>query len=347
MIKIDVSWIHRINHLSLAATLNKPPARTGSDMTDDLCLVLDIGGTNTRVALTRGHALMAESVKKYPNSDFRDLKSVIDTYLDDQNPGTLDRVCVAAAGPVSGDRAEMTNLDWVIDALDIGSATGSTKVGVINDLQAQGYSLHMLDKNDTRCVLAGTHQVHDNDTKIVIGMGTGFNAAPVFHTSAGRYVPPSEIGHARIAVASAEQAKIVSHIQSTEGFTSNEHVLAGRGLERLDHAINQRQDRRAADIMDAARTGDKTAVEVAKMQAQFAGSVYGDMALANLPLGGLYLIGGVARALEPYLSSDVFSQSFRDKGRFGPFNEQFSVHLVLDDFAALKGCASYIMSRMF
>jgi glucokinase len=148
-------------------------------------------------------------------------------------------------------------------------------------------------------------------------------------------------------VASAEQAKIVAHIQSTEGFTSNEHVLAGRGLERLDHAINQRQDRSAADIMDAARTGDKTAVEVAKMQARFAGSVYGDMALANLPLGGLYLIGGVARALEPYLSSDVFSQSFRDKGRFGAFNEQFSVHLVLDDFAALKGCASYIMSRMF
>jgi len=71
------------------------------------------------------------------------------------------------------------------------------------------------------------------------------------------------------------------------------------------------------------------------------------MALANLPLGGLYLIGGVARALEPYLASDIFAHSFRDKGRFGPFNEQFSVHLVLDDFAALKGCASYIMARAF
>ena len=82
------------------------------------------------------------------------------------------------------------------------------------------------------------------------------------------------------------------------------------------------------------------------MQASFAGAVYGDMALQIFPWG-LYLIGGVARALEPYLSSDIFAHSFREKGRFGPFNEQFSVHLVLDDFAALKGCASYIMARAF
>ena len=259
----------------------------------------------------------------------------------------MDRVCVAAAGPVADDRAEMTNLDWVIDARDISSVSGSAKVGVINDLQAQGHSLHMLDENDTRCVLAGTHQVRESDTKIVIGMGTGFNAAPVFHTSAGRYVPPSEIGHARIAAANAEQAEVVAHIQAIEGFASNEHLLAGRGLERLDHALNNRQDRTASQIMTAAGNGDDTAISVAQMQARFAGSVYGDMALANLPFGGLYLIGGVARALEPYLSSDIFAHSFRDKGRFGPFNEQFSVHLVLDDFAALKGCASYIMARVF
>ena len=99
--------------------------------------------------------------------------------------------------------------------------------------------------------------------------------------------------------------------------------------------------------MEAAGNGDDAATNVANMQASFAGAVYGDMALANLPLGGLYLIGGVARALEPYLASDIFALSFRDKGRFGPYNEQFSVHLVLDDFAALKGCTSYIMARAF
>lgn len=316
-------------------------------MTNDLCLVLDIGGTNTRIALTAGSALITHSVQKFANADFTNLSSVISTYLNAQHPGQLDRVCIAAAGPVSDDRAEMTNLDWTIDARDIATVTKTHKVGVINDLQAQGHSLHTLSPQDTRCVLNGTHQARETDTKIVIGMGTGFNAAPVFHTGDGRLVPPSEIGHARIAPANAAQSEIVAHIQEKEGFVSNEHLLAGRGLERIDHALNARTDRGAAQIMAEAQDGETTAIKTAQMQAKFAGSVYGDMALANLPLGGLFLIGGVARALEPYLTTEDFEQSFRDKGRFGPFNEQFSVHLVLDDFAALKGCASYIMARAF
>jgi glucokinase len=175
-------------------------------------------------------------------------------------------------------------------------------------------------------------------------MGTGFNAAPVYHTNTGTHVPPAEIGHARIAAAGAVQAGVVDAIAQVEGFVSNEHILAGRGLERIDAALNNRQDRSAADIMADAQAGDASAIMVAQTQAQFAGSVYGDMALATLPLGGIYLIGGVARALSPYLSQAVFSDAFCDKGRFAEFNKQFSVHVILDDFAALRGCASFVMS---
>ena len=43
----------------------------GNDMSGDLCLVLDIGGTNTRIALTQGHTLMTDRVQKYANADYR------------------------------------------------------------------------------------------------------------------------------------------------------------------------------------------------------------------------------------------------------------------------------------
>ena len=125
----------------------------GNDMSDNLCLVLDIGGTNTRIALTQRHTLLTDRVQKYANADYPDLAAVIETYLGDQNAGALDRVCVAAAGPVTDDRAEMTNLNWVIDARDISSFTGSAKVSVINDLQAQGHSLHMLAVSYTHLTL--------------------------------------------------------------------------------------------------------------------------------------------------------------------------------------------------
>jgi glucokinase len=62
-----------------------------------------------------------------------------------------------------------------------------------------------------------------------------------------------------------------------------------------------------------------------------------------LPFGGIYLIGGVSRSLKEYLKSESFIKAFRDKGRFSKFNEKFSVQLVKDDFAALKGCRNFIM----
>ena len=56
-------------------------------MSDDLCLVLDIGGTNTRIALTQGHTLLTDRVQKFANADYPNLAAVIETYL-----GTRTRV---------------------------------------------------------------------------------------------------------------------------------------------------------------------------------------------------------------------------------------------------------------
>ena len=65
------------------------------------------------------------------------------------------------------------------------------------------------------------------------------------------------------------------------------------------------------------------------------------MALAHLPLGGIYLVGGVARALQPYMDQHGFRTCFADKGRFSGFMAQFSISVVEDDYAALVGAASY------
>ena len=72
------------------------------------------------------------------------------------------------------------------------------------------------------------------------------------------------------------------------------------------------------------------------------GAVAGDLALSYLPFSGLFLIGGVARAFGPHLGRFGFAEAFADKGRFGPFMDQFPVFLVEDDYAALAGCAAYL-----
>ena len=72
------------------------------------------------------------------------------------------------------------------------------------------------------------------------------------------------------------------------------------------------------------------------------GTVVGNLSLIHLPLGGVYLVGGVARAMAPHLAAMGFAEAFRDKGRFAGFMANFPVHLVTDDFAALTGCAAHL-----
>jgi glucokinase len=51
----------------------------------------------------------------------------------------------------------------------------------------------------------------------------------------------------------------------------------------------------------------------------------------------------VARAVAPYMADMGFADAFRDKGRFAGFMANFGVGIIEDDYAALTGCASYLM----
>ena len=57
-------------------------------------------------------------------------------------------------------------------------------------------------------------------------VGTGFNAAPVYDTADGRYVPPSEAGHASLPVGDEDEFRLARHVARTHGFPEIEEVLA-------------------------------------------------------------------------------------------------------------------------
>ena len=87
---------------------------------------------------------------------------------------------------------------------------------------------------------------------------------------------------------------------------------------------------------------DETARKAVQTFVRILGAVAGDLSLIHLPFGGVYLVGGVARAVSAHFSEFEFESSFRDKGRFAGFMQNFGVSVITDDFAALTGCASYL-----
>ena len=308
-------------------------------------LVADIGGTNSRLAVAStsktNKEIILKNIQKFRNSDFNNFGEVIKKYLSSSDGNLINRMCIAAAGIISETTVEMSNLNWKITVPSLQKAANIEKVLIINDLQAQGYALDFINPKDLETLIEGSHTAVSDNTKLVCGMGTGFNVAIAYQSPFGTFVPASEYGHARITVANKKQNLIVEKLAKNSSFVSYENILAGLGLNRLDQVLNERNDRAPADILAAAKEGDLQAKEVGTQLAGFAGQAFGDFALMNMALGGVYLIGGVARAMMPYLKEENFKKNFYERGNFSEIMKKISIYLILDDYAALKGCANY------
>ena len=273
-----------------------------------LSLVADIGGTNTRVALADGKVVRQGSTRRFRNADHPGLETILRLYLDQAGVAECGGTCVAIAGPVRDGVASMTNLDWTIDNAALTRATGAERVAILNDLQAQGHALGHIAADKLAPVIEGPAQ--DHAAKLVVGAGTGFNAAPVHETPWGRIVAASECGHINMPIRTEADLRLARFVETAHGFPGVEDVLAGRGLERL--------------------------------YVRLMGAELANLALTHLPFGGIFLIGGVARAFQPFFTRFDFAGAFRDKGRFAGFMANFAVTIIEDDYAALTGCAVYL-----
>lgn len=318
-----------------------------------LTVVADIGGTNTRVALARGGRLLAGSLRHFRNAAWRGPEAMLTEYLAtalaarDARP---DLCCVAVAGPVRDGQAVMTNLDWQLTEAALARAIGAGRAVLLNDLQAQGHALGHVDPDRIRTVVDGP--VTAGAPMLVVGLGTGVNAAPVHGTGAGRVVLPSECGHVTLPVTCEDDlafGRFVESLPPEPGRTrraSVEEALSGRGLVNIHRFLAQRAGIRgqgaAADshsVLDALAAGDALARAAVAMQMRLLGQVLGDLALIHMPFGGIHLIGGMARALAPLAPEFGLTSSFRAPRWIDLLDREFRISVIEDDNAALLGCA--------
>ena len=304
----------------------------------DATLVVDIGGTNTRVAWATGPDVDRGTIRRYRNADHTGLTPILGDFLaqDRIRPSAL---CVAAAGPVSEGVLRLTNLDWTVSLDELRRDAGADQVFILNDLQAQGYGIANVTPDVCKTLIEGA-PTSPHATKLVVNVGTGMNVAPIYYPNGRAFVPPAEAGHIALAPQSEAERQFQQFLQTRHGYASVEEALSGRGLEAM-YEMYAGQSVAAADIM--ARLSDDTHAQAAlTLFTSILGQSVADLALIHLPLGGVYLVGGVVRHLTPFLSDFGFREAFNNKGRFSSFMGQFAVRTVEDDYTAICGCAAYV-----
>ena len=78
-----------------------------------MILAGDIGGTNTRLALS--HRSEPVAIETFPSREFETLEDVVSLFLS-RHTTSVHRACFGIAGPVQNGECHATNLPWAVDS---------------------------------------------------------------------------------------------------------------------------------------------------------------------------------------------------------------------------------------
>ncbi|NMG67865.1 glucokinase [Azoarcus indigens] len=296
-------------------------------------LAADIGGSRARLLIGdyRDGRWTERRRTIYPSGDFADLDSLLLAFL---QPGDAPQAaCLALAGPLENGRLRMTNLPWTVDAADLAARFKLRRLRLINDFAAQALGLPDLPASSLCTLQAGRPQA--DAPRLLIGAGTGLGVAQLVGDSALQ----SEGGHAGFAPADAEQDALLQHLRASGEGCSLETLLSGRGLARLHRYAGGRATLDAPAIGSAALAGEPAAAAAAALFARIYAATAGNLALTTLAHGGVYLCGGIAPRLLPFLQAPAVLQAFRDKPPMQALLGEIPLHVVTDDLLGLYGAA--------
>ena len=307
-----------------------------------IILAADIGGTQARLLLgeCEGDGWRTLRRQTLSSRDYPDFDTLLQSFLlPGERPLTA---CIALAGPIDNQRVRMTNLPWQLDAAELAGRFGLRQVRLLNDFSAQAHGLALLRSEDLCTLQAGEAQA--DGVRALLGAGTGLGMALLAGSPRQPLVLSSEGGHADFAPQDEQQLALWQHLRAEHGRVSLELLLSGHGLERLYRFIAGRAASEAVSldargISRMAAAGDAQACATLELFARLYASAAGNLALTGLARGGVYLCGGIAPKILPFLQQPQVREAFCSKPPMHELLQRIPLHVVLDEYLGLRGAA--------
>jgi len=321
----------------------------------------DIGGTNTRLALFETGLTQPLFEKTYPSFKHTGLETIVETFLGDAREAGVTVVpaagCLAIAGPVENNVCRATNLPWVVDGHALGNQLGIPKVRIVNDFYAA--ALGCIAVGSEHLVCLGGDARDPQGPVAILGAGTGLGQAfLLWNATEKKYqVIPSEGGHADLAPRSPLESALMQFLSAKYGRVSLERVLSGKGLvdtyaflasEPAIKALGKPETATAMACEDPAAVISRFALEGKDPMCELAlslfcgnlGALAGNLALQVLATGGVYVAGGIAPKVMPFLEKGLFRDAFEHKGRLQPMLARMPSYVVTHPQLGLLGAAA-------
>lgn len=315
-----------------------------------MILAADIGGTKTLIGLfeSRSNRPVPISVQSFPTTAFSGLPAIVDAFFDATRRPFISAAAFGVAGPVINQTAQMTNVEWRVDAGELAKAFALENMVLLNDLEAMAYAVPVLEGDELRTLQQGAPREGGNLGIVAAGTGLG---GSLLHWMNDRYVPvASEVGHSDFPARTDRELAFVRYARERYGRCEIEHLLCGPGLVNLSDfahlttpcAAGDTLPSDPADVSAAALDGRcPRCGEALEMFIDAYGAVAGNMALIGVTTGGMFIGGGIAPRLIAAFENGRFIAAFRAKAPMRQLVEAVPVHIILNRNAGLLGAAVY------
>lgn len=307
-----------------------------------LRLVADIGGTNARFAWVEADGAPG-AVWSAPVSAHTSFTEALAAFVAEAGRGRMPgEIAIAAAGPVDGDRVQLTNAPWLIEAREVADALDGAKVTLFNDLEAVALALPYLRRGDWTAV-GPPLQAVARRRLLAVNVGTGFGAATAIPVGADGWVAcPSEAGHMALAERNTPEWSLLDRLNAV----SVEDVLSGERFVSLYRALGgaSHDADRPEDII-ARAPGDAQAGEAVRLFTRWLGGVSGDLVLATASWGGVFLTGGLVESWRHVADTELFRAAFTGKGKMSQRMSTVPSVVLMRKYAALLGLARALGGR--
>jgi len=312
-------------------------------------LTTDIGGTNSRFAAfktnERGELTFLNSVwlKTWDATSFDHLLENLKKKGFSYSPENCDVTVAAVPGPVENKcTANLANVPWKVDVSHLQSLYGANRIHLINDFVAQAFACRTTAVFDAKTIKEG---IKNHDAPLsVVGAGTGLGHCSMIPDGHGGFISlPSEGGHAAFAFVNNDEMDYENFVKDKLHipYAIGDVIVSGKGLQLLyefhhGEEIEPKEIDRRIDDNDL----------VTQWFARFYARVCRQYALAILPLGGMYLAGGVAAKNPSLADHDAFREEFVSSAAHSEMLDQIPVYLNTNEESGLWGGAFYGLIAM-
>lgn len=318
-----------------------------------MILAGDIGGTKANLGLfeLQGGKLAQVAEKRYASHEQPGLPEIVQDFLR-TNPAKITAASFGVAGPVVDNVVHPANIPWMVDGGAMAQTLGLARVRLLNDLEATGYGIGVLEPNDLETIHAGV--ATPKATRVVIAAGTGLGEAIAFWDGKQHLVMPTEGGHADFAPHTEQQADLWKYVRQKNDSVSNELILSGRGFQTVHEFLepgvkhadfdNPAKDP-APEITQQGLVGRcPVCVKTLELWTEIYGSEAGNLAVRSVARGGIYVAGGIAVKILPKMRDGRFAAAVKQKEKMSDFLERVPIHVVLNEKCPLLG-AAYVASQ--